>query len=153
MYQDLSGTLSRIQERPETFFRPRHGELKTKALAVWFKDLDKWAIPQRGIVSENLPDGWRVSRICDVLSQIADVVKVDPDREYKMLAWISTEHNSPNIFDFFRRRESLTGLCRSSVGGVAPATRESPRRGRTGQTPIRSAGVPGDEIPRGLLCR
>src|SRR5437867_1766838 len=69
------------------------------------------------------------------------------------LAWISTEHNSPNIFDFFRRRESLTGLCRSSVGGVAPATRESPRRGRTGQTPIRSAGVPGDEIPRGLLCR
>src|SRR5437764_4538630 len=29
------------------------------------------------------------------------------------LAWISTEHNSPNILDFFRGRGSLTDRCRS----------------------------------------
>jgi len=29
------------------------------------------------------------------------------------LAWISTEHNSPNILDFLRGRGSLTDRCRS----------------------------------------
>lgn len=59
--------------------------MKAKAFAVWFKDLDKWAIPHRGIVPEMLPAGWRVGHMRDVVRQITETVKVEPDQTYKML--------------------------------------------------------------------
>src|ERR1035438_6329521 len=43
MRQDLSGALPRVQERPETFFRLRPGELTAGAFAVWFSDIRKWS--------------------------------------------------------------------------------------------------------------
>lgn len=59
--------------------------LTQRAFVVRFKDLDKWQVPRAGLIPATLPKGWRVARVGDFAQQVTDRVRVEPDKQYKML--------------------------------------------------------------------
>ena len=56
-----------------------------RVFVVQFKDLDKWQIPRVGLIPTTLPKGWRVARGEDFARQVTDRVRVESDKQYKML--------------------------------------------------------------------
>jgi len=56
-----------------------------KYFIIYWKDLDKWTIPQHLLFSTNLPRGWSLVRVGDVVQQITEREKVVPEKEYKMV--------------------------------------------------------------------
>ncbi|MDO8722430.1 MAG: restriction endonuclease subunit S [Syntrophales bacterium] len=54
------------------------------AFAVWWKDLERWAIPTSILLGQLLPAGWERVRVGTLLRQVTTRVKVDSDNEYKM---------------------------------------------------------------------
>lgn len=59
--------------------------LAQRLFLVRFKDLDKWQVPRVGLIPATLPKGWRVVRVGDFARQVTDRVRVEPDKQYKML--------------------------------------------------------------------
>lgn len=55
-----------------------------RAFAVWWKDLERWAIPTRLLLRQALPHGWQRVRIGELVRQVSVRVKAEPDKEYKM---------------------------------------------------------------------
>ncbi|MCX6601964.1 MAG: restriction endonuclease subunit S [bacterium] len=55
-----------------------------RAIAVWWKDLERWVIPTSLILRQSLPKGWTRVRIGTLVRQVTERVKAEPDREYKM---------------------------------------------------------------------
>jgi len=54
-----------------------------RAHVFWWKDLERWIVPalQHSAI---LPGGWSLVRIGDLVKQVTDKVKVEPDSEYKL---------------------------------------------------------------------
>jgi type I restriction enzyme S subunit len=58
--------------------------IASHAFAVWWRDLERWAIPTSILLGQLLPAGWERVRVGTLVRQVTTRVKVDPDREYKM---------------------------------------------------------------------
>ncbi len=58
--------------------------LSPHAFVVWWKDVERWVIPSGAILSRQLPAGWTRPRVGELVKLVANLVKVDPEREYKM---------------------------------------------------------------------
>jgi hypothetical protein len=58
--------------------------LPPRAYVVLWHELDRWVVPSGLILSRQLPAGWTRSRVRELVRLVSEVVKVDPDREYKM---------------------------------------------------------------------
>lgn len=54
-----------------------------RAHIFWWKDLERWIAPAQQY-SAKLPDGWSLVKIGDLVKQVTDKVKVEPDSEYKL---------------------------------------------------------------------
>jgi restriction endonuclease S subunit len=54
-----------------------------RAHVFWWKDLERWIVPALQH-SAKLPDGWSLVRIGDLVKQVTDKVKVEPNIEYKL---------------------------------------------------------------------
>lgn len=54
-----------------------------RAHVFWWKDLERWIVPALQH-SAKLPDGWSLVRIGDLVKQVTEKVKVEPDNEYKL---------------------------------------------------------------------
>jgi type I restriction enzyme, S subunit len=54
-----------------------------RAHVFWWKDLERWIVPAQQH-SAKLPDGWSLVRIGDLVKQVSDKVKVEPNNEYKL---------------------------------------------------------------------
>ena len=55
-----------------------------RAFAVWWKDLERWVIPSRLLLRQALPTGWERVRVKELVRQVVERVKAEPDKEYKM---------------------------------------------------------------------
>ena len=60
-------------------------KLPKRAFIVWWKDIDKWISPKHVFLSSNLPPGWSLVSVGDIVSQVLERVKVDHVKEYKMV--------------------------------------------------------------------
>lgn len=60
-------------------------KLPARAIIVWWRDLDKWIVPKRNFLSFNLPSGWLLVKVGEVVRQAEERVKVDHVKEYKMV--------------------------------------------------------------------
>jgi len=58
--------------------------IASRAFAVWWKDLERWAIPTSILLGQSLPAGWERVRVGTLVRQVTTRVKIDPDNEYKM---------------------------------------------------------------------
>lgn len=56
-----------------------------RAIIVWWRDIDKWIVPKHIFLSSNLPSGWSLVKVGEVVRQAEERVKVDPAKEYKMV--------------------------------------------------------------------
>lgn len=54
-----------------------------RAHIFWWKDLERWIAPAQQYLAK-LPDGWSLVKIGDLVKQVTDKVKVEPDSEYKL---------------------------------------------------------------------
>lgn len=59
--------------------------INNRAVVVWWQNLGKWAMPRRLVLSDNLPPTWNITRVKDFATQITERVKVDKNRQYKMV--------------------------------------------------------------------
>lgn len=55
-----------------------------RAFAIWWKDLERWAIPTSILLGQSLPKGWERVQVGTLVRKVTTRVKVDPDNEYKM---------------------------------------------------------------------
>jgi type I restriction enzyme, S subunit len=83
-----------------------NGLLK-RAHAFWWKDLDRWIVPAQQH-SASLPNGWLLVRIGDLVKQVTEKVRVEPNREYKLagVRWYGE-----GVF----HRETVTGANSSAT--------------------------------------
>jgi len=54
------------------------------AIAVWWKDLERWVIPASVILRQSLPKGWERVRTGTLVRQVIERNRVEPKKEYKM---------------------------------------------------------------------
>lgn len=54
------------------------------AFAVWWNDLERWVIPSRLLLHQALPAGWTRVRIGTLVCQVAERVKAEAEKEYRM---------------------------------------------------------------------
>ncbi len=54
------------------------------AFAVWWRNLERWAIPTSLILRQALPKGWDRIQIGALVRQATERVRVDPEKIYKM---------------------------------------------------------------------
>ena len=59
-------------------------EIKQRAFAVWWKDMERWVIPSALLLRQKLPPGWTRVRIGTLVKQVTTRIKAQPDIEYKM---------------------------------------------------------------------
>jgi type I restriction enzyme, S subunit len=55
-----------------------------RAFAVWWNDLERWAIPTSVVLRRPLPKGWKRVLIGTIVRQVTEHVKVEPQKQYKM---------------------------------------------------------------------
>ena len=55
-----------------------------RAIVIWWREIDRWVVPSTAILSRRLPTGWIRVRVGDVVKLVSNVIKVEPDVEYKM---------------------------------------------------------------------
>lgn len=55
------------------------------ATVIWFRELDKWSIPKSLRLAPRLPHGWVWAKIEDLVKQIDERVRVEPECQYKMI--------------------------------------------------------------------
>ena len=55
-----------------------------RAFVVWWHEMDRWVVPSAAILSQRLPVGWTRTKLAEVLKVVSNVVKVQPETEYKM---------------------------------------------------------------------
>ncbi len=55
-----------------------------RAIVVWWHEMDRWVVPSSAILTRRLPTGWVRTRVGDVVKTVSNVVKVEPNIEYKM---------------------------------------------------------------------
>jgi len=55
------------------------------ATVVWFRELNKWSIPKSLRLASKLPRGWSWVTIEDLVKQVDERVKVEPEKEYKLI--------------------------------------------------------------------
>ena len=55
-----------------------------RAFAVWWKDLERWAIPTNILLGQALPKGWERIRIGKLVRKVNERIKTEPEKEYKM---------------------------------------------------------------------
>lgn len=60
-------------------------KLPARAIIVWWRDLDKWIVPKHIFLSSNLPSGWALVKVGEVVRQVEERVKVDHVKEYRMV--------------------------------------------------------------------
>lgn len=89
----------------------------TNMTIVCWKDLDRWVIPLRRLLSATLPRGWTVARVGDLVSQVDNLVKVTDDSEYKMagVRWYGE-----GVF----HRETVRG-CDLSARAITPLVNDA----------------------------
>jgi restriction endonuclease S subunit len=58
--------------------------LSPRAFVVWWHELDRWVVPSGAILSRHLPAGWSRPRVGELVKLVSNLVKVEPDHEYKM---------------------------------------------------------------------
>jgi hypothetical protein len=56
----------------------------SRAFAVWWRDLNRWAIPVSLILRQRVPKGWERVRIGKLVQQVTKRIKTEPETEYKM---------------------------------------------------------------------
>ncbi|MBI4683452.1 MAG: restriction endonuclease subunit S [Nitrospirae bacterium] len=56
-----------------------------RAIIVRWRDLDKWIVPKHIFSTSNLPSGWSLVKVGEVVCQVKQRVKVDHVREYRMV--------------------------------------------------------------------
>ncbi len=59
-------------------------EIKQRAFAVWWRDMERWVIPSALLLRQKLPLGWTRVRIGKIVKQVTTRIKAQPDIEYKM---------------------------------------------------------------------
>jgi len=59
--------------------------INNRTAVVWWQNLEKWAMPRRLVLPDNLPPTWNITRVKDFATQITERVKVDKNRQYKMV--------------------------------------------------------------------
>jgi restriction endonuclease S subunit len=55
-----------------------------RAFAAWFKDLSRWVFPSRTLSAYQLPEGWSIARVGDLVKQVSERIKVEAEQDYKM---------------------------------------------------------------------
>lgn len=55
-----------------------------RAIVVQWQEMDRWVVPSAVILSRQLPAGWTLTRVGDVVSLVSNTVKVQRATEYKM---------------------------------------------------------------------
>ncbi len=58
--------------------------LSRRAFVVWWHEMDRWVVPSDAILSRQLPTGWCRPRVGELVKVVSNLVKVEPDRDYKM---------------------------------------------------------------------
>ena len=59
--------------------------LPRRSFAVWWKNLERWVIPARSLLARQLPEGWFIVPVRELVRQVSKRVKVETDKEYKMI--------------------------------------------------------------------
>lgn len=54
------------------------------AFVIRWRDLDRWVVPSAALLSRGLPAGWRRARVGNIVTQVSNAVRVEPDAEYKL---------------------------------------------------------------------
>lgn len=52
---------------------------------VWWHELDKWVVPKRLPFSSFISAGWSFVKVGDIVSQVTNKIRVQPNEEYKMV--------------------------------------------------------------------
>jgi type I restriction enzyme S subunit len=79
-----------------------------RAFTVWWKDLERWIVPKQFFSAGQLPNGWSIVRVGELVQQIKDRVKVEPQEEYRM---VGVKWYGGGIF----HRETVKGEALSST--------------------------------------
>jgi type I restriction enzyme, S subunit len=54
-------------------------------IVIWWHELDRWVVPNSAaLFSPPLPAGWVRTRVGQLVKQVSNLVKVEPNKEYKM---------------------------------------------------------------------
>ena len=56
-----------------------------RSCVVRWADLDTWVVPIRLLLTKRLPEGWKFAYVGEVAKQIKKKVRVEPEREYRMI--------------------------------------------------------------------
>lgn len=56
-----------------------------RAFIIWWKDIDKWVIPKNVFLKSNFPSDWSLVKVRELVSLVKKWIKVDPNKEYKMV--------------------------------------------------------------------
>lgn len=56
-----------------------------RSFVVRWADLNRWVIPARLLLTKRLPEGWRFVRVGETVKQVEKKVKVEAEKEYKMV--------------------------------------------------------------------
>ncbi len=59
--------------------------LSQRSVVVWWKDLERWIAPRRLLLGQELPEGWWVVRLGELVRTVRQPARVEPAKEYKML--------------------------------------------------------------------
>lgn len=58
--------------------------LSPRAFVVCWKEMDRWVVPSGALLAQRLPAGWNRVRVGDLVTPVSNVIRVQPDVEYKM---------------------------------------------------------------------
>lgn len=86
----MLGMLPGVPKKSNIFFclspsLSTNSTVKGKLHIIKWVELDKWIIPKYLIASSNLPNDWILVRVGELVTQITDRIKVESDKEYKMV--------------------------------------------------------------------
>jgi hypothetical protein len=56
-----------------------------RAFVVWWKDLERWVPPTRLLLGGRLPKDWLRVHVSELVQQVTERIKVEPDQEYRMI--------------------------------------------------------------------
>ena len=56
-----------------------------QAFVVWWKDLERWVVPRRMLLAAQLPNGWSLVRVGQLIRRVEERVRVEAEKEYKMV--------------------------------------------------------------------
>lgn len=79
-----------------------------RAFTICWKNLERWVVPKRLFLGSQLPNGWSLIRVGELVHQVKDRVRVEPEKEYKM---VGIKLYGKGVF----HRETIRGEASSST--------------------------------------